>query len=86
MNLGGTYIDLGEYDAAINTLKQVSGKRGDWKTGIICWASRTARAAILIEPPMLLTARLKKKKIMLRRSPDWEKRSTGGIKKTKLRR
>lgn len=32
MNLGGTYIDLGEYPAAIETLKKVSGKRGDWQT------------------------------------------------------
>ena len=32
MNLGGTYIDLGEYPAAIETLKQVAGKRGDWET------------------------------------------------------
>ena len=32
MNLGGTLIDLGEYDAAIETLKKVSGKRGDWQT------------------------------------------------------
>lgn len=32
MNLGGTLIDLGEYPAAIDTLKKVSGKRGDWQT------------------------------------------------------
>ncbi len=32
MNLGGTLIDLGEYPAAIETLKQVAGKRGDWQT------------------------------------------------------
>ncbi len=32
MNLGGTLIDLGEFDAAIETLKKVSGKRGDWQT------------------------------------------------------
>ncbi|MEO6590423.1 MAG: tetratricopeptide repeat protein [Pyrinomonadaceae bacterium] len=32
MNLGGTLIDLGEYDAAIETLRKVSGKRGDWQT------------------------------------------------------
>lgn len=32
MNLGGTYIDLGDYAAAIETLKKVSGKRGDWQT------------------------------------------------------
>lgn len=32
MNLGGTLIDLGEYPAAIETLKKVSGKRGDWQT------------------------------------------------------
>ena len=32
MNLGGTYIDLGDYPAAIETLKQVAGKRGDWET------------------------------------------------------
>lgn len=32
MNLGGTLIDLGEYPAAIETLKQVAGKRGDWVT------------------------------------------------------
>ena len=31
MNLGGTLIDLGEYPAAIETLKKVSGKRGDWQ-------------------------------------------------------
>lgn len=32
MNLGGTLIDLGEYGAAIETLKQVTDKRGDWQT------------------------------------------------------
>ncbi len=32
MNLGGTLIDLGEYPAAIEILKQVAGKRGDWVT------------------------------------------------------
>lgn len=32
MNLGGTLIDLGEYPAAIETLKKVAGKRGDWQT------------------------------------------------------
>ena len=32
MNLGGTLIDLGEYPAAIETLKKVAGKRGDWAT------------------------------------------------------
>ena len=32
MNLGGTYIDLGEYPAAIETLKKVTGKRSDWVT------------------------------------------------------
>lgn len=31
MNLGGTLIDLGEYPAAIETLRKVSGKRGDWQ-------------------------------------------------------
>lgn len=31
MNLGGTLIDLGEYPAAIETLKKVSGKRSDWQ-------------------------------------------------------
>ena len=32
MNLGGTYIDLGDYPKAIETLNQVAGKRGDWET------------------------------------------------------
>lgn len=32
MNLGGTFIDLGDYAAAIETLKKVSGKRSDWQT------------------------------------------------------